>query len=136
MLAAGESAVSAIVDLVLETVPRSAVLSIVNHSLSPPALLSGDCSSRFDLRWWSAKGRGRKTTVAPVGLKAEIKKLPCLIGVESPDRCGRRYFVRHRGMSNDAGIGSITPAALAKVGGNVIKLPPGDCHFVAVCRVN
>ncbi len=35
-----------------------------------------------------------------------------------------------------AGIGCVTPAALPEVGSNVIKLPPGNGHFVAVGRVN
>src|ERR1700757_3366689 len=34
-----------------------------------------------------------------------------------------------------AGISGITPAALPKVGGYVVKLPPGDCHPVTICWV-
>ena len=33
-------------------------------------------------------------------------------------------------------IGGVTPAALPEVGRNVIKLPPGNGHFVAVGRIN
>src|SRR4029077_16486385 len=35
-----------------------------------------------------------------------------------------------------AGIGCVTPAALPEVGSNVIKLPPGNGHFVAICGIN
>ena len=30
----------------------------------------------------------------------------------------------------------IAPAALPEVGLNAIKLPPADCHFVAICRIH
>ena len=36
----------------------------------------------------------------------------------------------------NAAIGGITPAALPEVGGNIIELPPDDCHLVSICWVN
>src|SRR5205085_8436893 len=33
-------------------------------------------------------------------------------------------------------IGGVTPTALPKVGQHAVKLPPPDCHFAGVCRVN
>jgi len=34
------------------------------------------------------------------------------------------------------GISSVTPPALPEVGGHVVELPPADCHFVAIRRVD
>ena len=33
-------------------------------------------------------------------------------------------------------IGGVSPAALPEVGGNIIELPPGNGHLVAICGVN
>ena len=71
-----------------------------------------------------------------VRLKTEIEKLSDLIGfcyrVAAKDvvlqNAGERPVY--------AGISGITPAALPKVGGYVVKLPPGDCHPIPICWVN
>ena len=39
-------------------------------------------------------------------------------------------------MPGQAGIGGIAPTALPEVGGDIIELPPGNCHLVRVRRVN
>ena len=69
-------------------------------------------------------------------MEAEIKKLPHLIGL-----CYR--IATEDVVLQDPGkrpvhtaIGSITPAALPEVGGNIIELPPDDCHLVSICWVN
>jgi hypothetical protein len=36
----------------------------------------------------------------------------------------------------DAAIAAKTPATLPEIGTNAVKLPPTNCDFVTVCRVN
>src|SRR6266516_405455 len=68
--------------------------------------------------------------------KAQVEESSCLI------RAGYRVAAEHSGFQNtgerpvDAAIGGITPAALSEVRCNAVKLPPTNCHLVAVCGIN
>jgi hypothetical protein len=71
-----------------------------------------------------------------IRLQAEIKKLTDLIGL-----CYR--IAAEDIVLQDAGecpmhaaIGGVTPATLPEVRGNIVELPPGDCHPVRVRWVN
>ena len=69
-------------------------------------------------------------------MQTEIEEVPHFVGF------GYRVAAENIVLQNAgkgpvyAGISGITPAALPKVGGYVVKLPPGDCHPVAICWVN
>ena len=133
---AGESAVSAIVDLVLEPVPRS--VSPIDRK---PFLIAARASVGRLFRPGLTSVGGAPMVVAEkrllrVRLKAEIKKLPCLIGLSHRIATEDVVLQDAGECPMHAGIGSITPATLAKVRGNIVKLPPGDCHLAAVCGVN
>src|SRR4029453_13446515 len=69
-------------------------------------------------------------------LKTEIKKLPELIRL--CDRIATEDVVlQHTGKGPcEAGVGGKTPAALPEVRGDVVELPPGNCHLVPISRVN
>ena len=77
-----------------------------------------------------------KRLVWPGRLQTKIEKVPDLIGLYY------RVATEDVGLQDtgecpcEAGIGGITPAALPKVGGNIVELPPADCHLVAICGVN
>ena len=77
-----------------------------------------------------------KSLCWPGGLEAEIEEVPHFVGF------GYRVASENSVLENTgegpvyAGIGGITPATLPKVGGYVVKLPPGDCHPVPICWVN
>src|SRR5207302_1206238 len=72
----------------------------------------------------------------PGGLQTQIEEVPHFVGF------GYRVASENSILENTgegpvyAGISAITPAALPKVGGYVVKLPPGDCHPVPICWVN
>jgi len=133
----GASAISGVVYLVLEAVPR-AVCFVYRQPLFVAARASvgrllGPCLP--------AVGRAPqvvtvKRLVWPGGLQTEIKKLPGLIGVCYGIAAEDVILQDTWKCPCNAGIGCITPAALPEVGSNVIKLPPGNGHFVAVGRVN
>ena len=69
-------------------------------------------------------------------MEAEIEEVPHFVGF------GYRVAAENSVLENTgegpvyAGISGITPAALPKVGGYVVKLPPGDCHPIAVGWIN
>ena len=129
--------ISTIVDLVLEAVPRPA--GLINGE---PRLVAASASVGRLLRpGLTAIGRAPQVVTIkrlcwPGGLKAEIEESACLIGL-----CYRvaaeNVVLQDPGKGPcDAGVGRVTPATLPKVGRNVVKLPPGYCHLVAVCGVN
>ncbi|PYK55064.1 MAG: hypothetical protein DME48_05865 [Verrucomicrobia bacterium] len=68
--------------------------------------------------------------------EAEIEKIPCLIRlchwIATENIILQNTWKRPSGSA----IGGIPPAALSKVGVDIIELPPGDRHLIAVCRVN
>ena len=69
-------------------------------------------------------------------MEAEIEKLPDLVGL-CHGIAAEHVVLQNAGeCPMHAGIGGITPAALSKVGGNIVELSPGDCHLVAVCGIN
>ena len=134
---AAAETIGTIVDLVLEAVPRPA--GLINRE---PRLVAARASiGRLFRPGLTAIGRAPQVVTIkrlcwPGGLQAEIKKLPGLIGV-----CYRiaaeDVILQDTGKCPmHAGIGCVSPAALPEVGSNVIKLPPGNGHFVAVGRVN
>jgi len=71
-----------------------------------------------------------------IRLQAEIKKLTDLIGL-----C-YRIAAEHVVLQDagkcpmHAGIGGITPATLPEVRGDIVELPPANCHLVAIGRIN
>src|SRR5437667_2018665 len=71
-----------------------------------------------------------------VRLKAQIEKLPDLVGV-----CNRvaaeNVILQNTGKRpSGAAVTGVSPATLPEVGCYVVELPPGDCHLAAVCGVN
>ena len=133
----GASAVSAIVCLVLEAVPRPA--GPINGE---PLLVAARAHvGRLLGPRLTAVGRAPqivavKRLIWPGRLQTEIEESACLIGL-----CYRvaaeNVVLQDPGKGPcDAGIGRVTPATLPEVGSNVVKLPPGYCHLVAVCGVN
>ena len=101
-----------------------------------PRFCRATAPSRFGRRWSSATDRHSKTICWPSGLQTEIEKIARLIGL-----CYRiaaeNVILQDTGeRPMHTGIGGVTPAALPEVGRNVIKLPPGNGHFVAVGRIN
>ena len=62
--------------------------------------------------------------------------MPDLIGVG--DRIAAKDIILQNTGERpvDAAVGCVAPAGLPEVGGYVVELSPGDCHLVAVCRVN
>ncbi|PYL67692.1 MAG: hypothetical protein DMF28_08555 [Verrucomicrobia bacterium] len=130
------AAVNAVVGLVLETMARA--VSLINGEPFLVAAAGAFVGLQF---------RPGLTTVcrAPkivakkgesVRSKTEVEEITHLIGVRHWVTTKNIVLQNARKRPRYAAIGGITPAALPEVGVNVIELPPGDRHFVAVCRVN
>src|SRR5207253_3566766 len=71
-----------------------------------------------------------------VRLKTEIEEVPYLVGVCHRVAAENAVFQNARKRPRCAAIGGISPAALPEIRGNIIELPPGDCHLVPVGRIN
>src|SRR2546430_6560820 len=71
-----------------------------------------------------------------VRLKTEVEKLPDLIGVCHRVAAENVILQNTRKRPCRAAVGGVTPAGLPEVGADIIELPAGDCHLVAVCGVN
>src|SRR6266705_1773509 len=69
-------------------------------------------------------------------VKAELEKLPDLIGVCHLVAAENAVFQNTRERPMRAAIGGITPAGLPEIGQYAVKLSPGDCHLVPVGRIN
>src|ERR1041385_580361 len=71
------------------------------------------------------------------GLKqAQIKKGACFVGLQY-GVAAKDIVLQNTGEGpGHTGIRRISPTALAEVGVNRVELPPTDCHFVAIGRVD
>jgi hypothetical protein len=69
-------------------------------------------------------------------LKAEVEEIPNLI-VACYRVAAENVVFQNTGESPvRATISRVSPSALSEVGGNIVELPPADCHLVAVCGID
>src|SRR5438552_7753462 len=68
--------------------------------------------------------------------KAEIEKIPCVIGVQHGIAAEDVIFKNARKPPRHAAIGGVAVAGLPEVGGYAVKLPPTDDHPVGICGVH
>ena len=135
---AAAATVDPVVYLVLEAV-TGAVGLIDSEPLfvaSTPASVSRQLGPGLTAAGGAPQVVAVKRLAWPRRLQTEIEKVTDLI------RLYYRIATKHVVLQDtgkrpcEAGIGSITPAALSEVGGNIVELPPADRHLVAICGVN
>jgi hypothetical protein len=136
-LNAATRAISAVVGLVLKPVTRAVRLIDSKPLFVAAARAPVGRQLRPAL---TAVGRAPKVVTEKrllhIRLQAEIKKLTDLI------RLCYRIAAEHVVLQDagkcpmHAGIGGVTPAPLPEVRGHIVELPPGNCHLVAIGRIN